>query len=51
MNVQQRITAIRLNEKILKNPVYANKIGIEITNHMDIITQKEYNILRSESNV
>ena len=50
MNVKQRITAIRLNEKLLKNPVYAQKLGIEISvkNNMQY---REYNILRGENDV
>lgn len=29
---KEKITAIRLSEKIKKNPAYAKKIGIEIKN-------------------
>ena len=50
MNVNQRIQIIKLNEKLLNNPVYAQKLGIEITIKNNI-QHSEYNILRGENNV
>lgn len=35
MNPNQRMLAIRLTEKIAKNPEYARTIGIEIINKKD----------------
>lgn len=32
MNTRQRMLAIRLTEKLAKNPDYARTIGVEITN-------------------
>ena len=32
MNPKQRILAIKLSEKLAKNPEYARTIGVEITN-------------------
>ena len=32
MNPRQRMLAIRLTEKLAKNPEYARTIGVEITN-------------------
>lgn len=32
MNPRQRLLAIRLTEKLEKNPEYARTIGVEITN-------------------
>ena len=32
MNPRQRLLAIRLTEKLAKNPEYARAIGVEITN-------------------
>ena len=32
MNPRQRMLAIRLTEKLAKNPDYARTIGVEITN-------------------
>jgi len=50
MNVNQRIQIIKLNEKLLNNPAYAQKLGIEITIKNNI-QHSEYNILRGENNV
>ena len=33
MNPRQRILAVRLIEKLEKNPEYARSIGVEITNN------------------
>lgn len=51
MNVTQRIRAIRLYEKLLQNPVYSQKLGIEIIVYENSTIQQEYNILRGEENV
>lgn len=51
MDVKQRITAIRLYEKLLQNPAYSQKLGIEIIVNKDNTMQQEYNILRGEENV
>lgn len=51
MDVKQRITAIRLYEKLLQNPAYSQKLGIEIIVHQNNNIQEEYNILRGEENV
>ncbi|MBQ2758828.1 MAG: hypothetical protein IJE93_03585 [Clostridia bacterium] len=51
MNVNQRIQIIKLNEKLLNNPVYSQKLGIEIIVHENNTMQQEYNILRGEENV
>ncbi len=36
---RQKILAIRLSEKIAKNPEYAKKIGIEVKNKKNNIKQ------------
>lgn len=51
MNVRQRLMLIKLNEKLLQNPVYSQKLGIEIIVHENSTMQQEYNILRGEENV
>lgn len=51
MNVKQRIMTIQLSEKLLQNPMYSQKLGIEIIVHENNTQQKEYNILRGEENV
>ena len=35
MNPRQRLLAIRLTEKLAKNPEYARTIGVEISNKKD----------------
>lgn len=35
MNPRQRMLAIRLTEKLAKNPEYARTIGVEISNKKD----------------
>lgn len=35
MNPRQRMLAIRLTEKLTKNPEYARTIGVEISNKKD----------------
>lgn len=51
MDVKQRLMLIKLNEKILKNPTYSQKFGIEIIVHKNNTIHREYNILRGENNV
>lgn len=45
MNPRQKILAIRLTEKLAKNPDYARTIGVEISN------KKDGNIIISRSDL
>lgn len=45
---RQKILAIRLSEKIVKNPDYAKKIGVEINNNYN--QKRRVNYGKAETN-
>lgn len=51
MSPRQKILAIRLTEKLAKNPEYARTIGVEITNKKDGKDSSDGNIIISRSDL
>lgn len=49
MNPKQRMLAIKLTEKLTKNPEYARTIGVEISNKKDCKDNSDGNIIISRS--
>ena len=50
MSPKQRILAIRLTEKLAKNPDYARTIGVEISDKKDRKGNKENSFAESSDN-
>ena len=51
MNPRQRLLAIRLTEKLAKNPEYARIIGVKISNKKDSKDNSDGNIIISRSDL
>ena len=51
MSPRQKILAIRLTDKLAKNPEYARTIGVEISNKKDSKDNSDGNIIISRSDV
>lgn len=51
MSPRQKILAIRLTEKLAKNPEYARTIGVEISNKKDGMDNSDGNIIISRSDL
>ena len=51
MSPRQRMLAIRLTDKLAKNPDYAQTIGVEITNKKDGKDNSDGNIIISRSDL
>ena len=51
MSPRQKILAIRLTEKLAKNPEYARTIGVEISNKKDGKDNSDGNIIISRSDL
>ena len=51
MSPRQKILAIRLTEKLAKNPEYARIIGVEISNKKDGKDNSDGNIIISRSDL
>lgn len=51
MSPRQKILAIRLTEKLAKNPEYARTIGVEISNKKDGNDNSDGNIIISRSDL
>ena len=49
MNPRQRMLAIRLTEKLAKNPDYSRTIGVEISNKKDSKDNSDGNIMITRS--
>ena len=49
LNVKERIGIIRLSQKIDKNPIYAEKIGVSVERKNILFQQLEFDLVRRQN--